>query len=154
MCDSDHAEDKGTRHSCTGFLIFCNMALINWVSKKQATIRTSVRGAEFVATKHGIKKLQGICYKHCMMGIPLTWPSFIFADNNSQATNSIRPESTSKKILNSICYHAMQESVAMGESLITAVSLLLNLEAAQWGRSVLFSDEQKLLFEGRKKRFA
>jgi hypothetical protein len=32
-----------------------------------------------------------------------------------------------------------------------AVSLLLNLEAAQQGRSMLFSDEQKLPFEGGKK---
>jgi hypothetical protein len=29
MCDSDHAGDKRTRRSCTGFLIFCNMALID-----------------------------------------------------------------------------------------------------------------------------
>jgi hypothetical protein len=29
------------------FFIFCNMALIDWVSKKQATIETSVFGAEF-----------------------------------------------------------------------------------------------------------
>ncbi len=35
-----------------------------------------------------------------------------------------------------------------------AVSLLLNLEAVQRGRSMLFSDEEKLLFEGRKKGFA
>jgi hypothetical protein len=33
------------------------------------------------------------------------------------------------------------------------VSLLLNLEAARQGRSMLFSDEQKLLFEGGKKGF-
>jgi hypothetical protein len=57
MCDSDHAGDKRTRHSCTGFLIFCNMALIDWVSKKQATIETSVFGAKFVAMKHGIEKI-------------------------------------------------------------------------------------------------
>ncbi len=56
MYDSDHAEDKRTRRSHTGFLIFCNMALIDWVSKKQAT-KTSVFGAEFVAMKHGIEKL-------------------------------------------------------------------------------------------------
>jgi hypothetical protein len=37
---------------------------------------------------------------------------------------------------------------------ILAISLLLNLEAAQQVRSVLFSDEQKLLFEGRKKGYA
>jgi hypothetical protein len=35
----------------------------------------------------------------------------------------------------------------------SAVSLLLNLEAAQQRRSMLFSDEQKLLFEGGKKGF-
>jgi hypothetical protein len=39
-CDSDHAGEKRTRCSCTDFLIFCNMALIDWVSKKQATIET------------------------------------------------------------------------------------------------------------------
>jgi hypothetical protein len=38
-------------------------------------------------------------------------------------------------------------------SLSPVVSLLLNLEAARQGRSVLFSDEQKLLFKGGKKGF-
>jgi hypothetical protein len=31
------------------------MALIDWVSKKQATIEISVSGAEFIAMKHGIE---------------------------------------------------------------------------------------------------
>jgi hypothetical protein len=35
-----------------------------------------------------------------------------------------------------------------------AISLLLNLEAAQQGRSMLFSDEQKLLFKEGKKGIA
>ena len=60
MCDSDHAGEQRTRRSCTGFLIFCNMALIDWVSKCQPTIETSVFGAEFVAMKHGIEKLRGL----------------------------------------------------------------------------------------------
>jgi hypothetical protein len=34
-----------------------------------------------------------------------------------------------------------------------AVSLLLNLEAARQGRSMLFSDEQKLLFDSGEKGF-
>jgi hypothetical protein len=117
MCDSDHAGDKRTRCSRTGFLIFCNMALIDWVSKKQATIDTFVFGAEFIAMKHGIEKLRGLCYKLCMMGIPLTGPSYIYADNKSQVTNSTIHELILKKKRNSICYHAVQESVAMGESL-------------------------------------
>jgi hypothetical protein len=55
------------------------------------------------------------------MGIPLTGPSYIYGDNKSQVTNSTRPESTLKKKCNSICYHAVRESVAMGESLITHI---------------------------------
>ncbi len=127
MCGSDHAGDKRTRQSCTGFLIFSNMALIDWVSKKQATIETSVFGAEFAAMKHGIEKLQGLCYKLCMMGIPLTGPSFINATNKLQVTNSTRPQLNLKKKCNSICYHAVQESVAMGESLITHIDSEENL---------------------------
>ena len=42
MCNSDHAGDKQTRRSRTGILIFCNMALIDWILKKQPTIETSV----------------------------------------------------------------------------------------------------------------
>ncbi len=61
------------------------------------------------------------------MGIPLTGPSFIYADNKSQMTNSTIPESTLKKKYNSICYHAAQESVAIGELLITHIDSEDNL---------------------------
>jgi hypothetical protein len=57
-----------------------------------------------------------------MMGIPFTGPSFIYGDNKSQITNSTKPELTLKKKCNSICYHAVGESVAMGESRITHIS--------------------------------
>jgi hypothetical protein len=127
MVDSDHAGDTTTRRSRTGFLIFCNLAPIIWMSKKQATIETSVFGAEFVAMKHGIETLRGLRYKVRMMGIPLTGPSYIYGDNKSQVTNSSRPESTLKKKCNSICYHAIRESVAMGESLITHIKTDDNL---------------------------
>jgi hypothetical protein len=60
MVDSDHAGDKRTRRSCTGFIIFCNLAPIIWLSKQQATIETSYFGAEFVAMKYGIEMLRGL----------------------------------------------------------------------------------------------
>ena len=125
--DSDHAGDKKTRRSRTGFLIFCNMALIDWVSKKQPTVESSVFGAEFVAMKHGIEKLRGLRYKCRMMGIPLSGPSYVYGDNKCTITNSTRPESTLKKKNNSICYHTVRESVAMNESLITHIGTADNL---------------------------
>ena len=57
----------------------------------------------------------------------MTGPSFIYMDNKSQVTNSTRPESTLKKKCNSVCYHAIRESVAMGESLITHIPTQCNL---------------------------
>ena len=119
--DSDHANDKLTRRSRTGFFIFLNSALIMWLSKKQSTIETSVFGAEFVAMKHGIETLRGLRYKLRMMGVPVNGPSFVYGDNKSVITNTSRPESTLRKKNNQICYHAVRESVAMDESRTTHI---------------------------------
>jgi hypothetical protein len=75
MVDSDHAVEKWTRRSRTGFIIFCNPAPNIWLSKQQATIESLVFGAEFVVMKHGIEMLRGLRYKICMMGIPLSGPT-------------------------------------------------------------------------------
>ena len=71
--------------------------------------------------KHGMENLHGLRYKLRMMGVPISGPSFIYGDNMSVIHNTQRPESTLKKKSNSICYHAMTESVAMGESLTTHI---------------------------------
>jgi hypothetical protein len=97
------------------------------LSKQQATIETSVFGAEFVAMKHGVETLRGLRYKICMMGIPLSGPTYIYGDNKSQVTNSSRPDSTLKKKCNSICYHAIRELVAMDETLLMHIRTGENL---------------------------
>ena len=49
------------------------------------------------------------------------------AKKKSAITNSTRPASTLKKKSNSIFYHAIRESVAMGESLLAHVGAHDNL---------------------------
>ena len=115
--DSDHAGEKRTRRSRLGFFVFTNTALVQWFSKQQATIETSVFGAEFVAMKIGMESLRGQRYKLRMMGVGISGPSYIYGDNMLVIHNTQRPESMPKKKSNSICYHAIRESVAMGESL-------------------------------------
>jgi hypothetical protein len=127
MVDSDHAGDKSTRRSRTGFLIFLNMSLIAWLSQKQPTIESSVFGAEFVAMKNGVEALRGIRYKLRMMGVPLTGASYVYGDNMSVIHNTQRPESTLRKKNLSICYHAVREAVAMGEILTTHIKTDNNL---------------------------
>ena len=114
--DSDHAGDKMTRQSRTGYFIFLNTALIDWLSKNQVTIESSVFGAEFIAMKTGVEALRGIRYKLRMMGVPLTGPTFIYGDNMYVIYNTSRPESTLNKKSNSICYHAVRKAVASGDS--------------------------------------
>ena len=58
--DSNHDVDKATCWSRTEFLIFMNIYLIQWMSKKQPTIEKSVFGADIVVMKHGMKTLRGI----------------------------------------------------------------------------------------------
>ena len=124
--DSDHAGDSTTRRSRSGFFIFMNMAPVAWYSKKQNTCETSVFGAEFVAMKIGMEAVRGFRYKLRMMGVPISGPTYIYGDNMSGIHNTQRPESTLNKKSNSICYHAVRESVAMGESITAHVPTLLN----------------------------
>ena len=106
--DSDHAGDKLTRQSRTGYIIFLNNAPIYWLSKKQVTIETSLFGAEFVAMKIEMETLRGLQYNLRMMGVPILGPSFICGDNMSVIHNTQRLESALTKKLNSICCHLIK----------------------------------------------
>ena len=50
------------------------------------------------------------------MGVPIWGPLLIYGDNMYVIHNTQQPESTLKKKSNSIAYHAVWESVTMGES--------------------------------------
>ena len=107
--DSDHAGDKVTRRSRTGFLVYLNSALIYWLSKKQTSVETASFGSEFVAMKQCCEYLRGIRYKPRMMGIPVNNPVFTYGDNQSVLWNTSVPDSTLKKKSNSIAYHYVRE---------------------------------------------
>jgi hypothetical protein len=81
-------------------------------------VESSVFGAEFVAMKNGIETYRGLSYKLRMMGVTLSGPTFVYGDNMYVVHNTQRPEYGLKKKSNSICYHAVRESAAMGESII------------------------------------
>ena len=60
------------------------------------------------------------------MGVPISGPSHIYDDKISVINNTQQPESMLKKKSNSICYHAIRESVAMGECLTGHISTHVN----------------------------
>ena len=67
--------------------------------------------------KIGMESLRGLQYKLRMMGVEIDNHLYIYGDNMSVIHNTQQPESMLKKKSNSICYHAVRESVAMGEAL-------------------------------------
>ena len=125
--DSDHAGYKATQCPQNVFMTYVNMALINWLSKKQPTIESSVFGSEFVAMDTGMSALCGIIHKFLIVGMSLTGPSYIYGDNMSVIKNTQKPESTPKKKNNSIFYHAMRESIVMGELITSHIPTNSNL---------------------------
>jgi hypothetical protein len=119
--DADHAGNQVTRRSRTGYLMFVNMALVSWYTKKQGSVEGASFGSEFVAMKTAVEANRALRYKLRMMGVPVDGPTYMYADNMSTIHNSSVPESKLKKKNNSIAYHAVREAVAMGEVLVAYI---------------------------------
>jgi hypothetical protein len=49
--------------------------------------------------------------------VTLSGPTFVYGDNMSVVHNTQCPESVLNKKSNSLCYHMVRESAAMGESI-------------------------------------
>jgi hypothetical protein len=124
--DSDHAGEHITHRSRKGFLICLSMAPIVWFSKRQPTVESSVFGAEFFAMKNGIETTRGLRYKLRMMGVTIDGSTYVYCDNMSVVHNTQRPESVLKKKSNTIFYHEVRESTAMGKSIIVHVPSVNN----------------------------
>jgi hypothetical protein len=124
--DSYHAGEQFTRRSRTGFVTYLNMAPIVCFSKHQPNVESSVFGAEFVAMKNGIETCSGLRYKLIMMGVTLSGPIAVYGDNMSVLHSTQRPEYILNKKSNSICYHTVRESAAIGESIIRHVPSIDN----------------------------
>lgn len=119
--DADFAGEKLTRRSRTGYIIMLNNSPIYWYSKKQSACETSSFGSEFLALKTCCEYLRGLRLKLRQMGIPVSYPCFIFGDNQSVLWNCTVPESMLKKKTSSVAYHFVREGVSRDEWRITYV---------------------------------
>jgi hypothetical protein len=54
-CDSDFASDTSDHKSFTGFLIYLNGHLVDWVTRKQSLTATSTSEAEYIALSEACK---------------------------------------------------------------------------------------------------
>ena len=80
-----------------------------------------------------------------MMDVPLTSLSCIYSDNMPVIHNTQIPESALKNKNNSIFYHAMWESAAMGKSITSNIPTNFNL--SEISTRIFFGQKKKLMVE-------
>ena len=119
--DADHAGNRMTRRSRTGFIIYINNSPIVWYTKKQGSVEGATFGSDLMAMKTATEENRALRYKLRMMGVPVETPTYMYGDNMSVIHNTSKPESTLKKKSNSIAYHLIREAVAKGEILTAYV---------------------------------
>ena len=110
----DHAGNKMTRQSHTGFIIFMNMAPGYWYSKRQNSVETSTYSSEMVALRIVAEKIIDLRYKLHMFGIPVDDYANIFCDNETVHKSTSIADSTLKKKHNSVAYHKIRECTVAG----------------------------------------
>ena len=112
--DADHAGDKVTRRSQSGFVIYGNSAPLIWFSKKQSTLEASTFGAEMVAMRVCTEAITALRHKLRTFGIPVLESTSVFCDNGSVVNSTSDPTGRLGKKHLAICWHKIRECCAQG----------------------------------------
>lgn len=134
--DASHANNKKTRRSHIGHIIFVNRAPILWYSKRTQTVETSTFSSEFIAMKTCIEAIVGFRYKLRMFGIPIheDHATNVFCDNESVVNNTSKVESVLNKKHAALAYNYCRWSVAAGVASIAWIDGRENIADAMTKR--------------------
>ena len=123
--DGNHAGNKQTRRSRTGFMICMKFV------------------AEFIAMNVSVDTLHDTKYKLMMMVIPISGPSYFYGGNMLVIHDSSNLVLTLMKKCNAIAYHALHKSEAIKESFTGHIrsednaANLLNKVVTGWEKNLL-----------------
>ena len=81
LTDSDWGQDKETRKSVTGFIIYLNGVAIAWRSKAQGAVALSSTEAEYYALSEAVMEIKFIVQILQFLEIEIEYPIDIFVDN-------------------------------------------------------------------------
>jgi hypothetical protein len=101
-----------TGRSVTGILHLCNQTLVDWYSKRQATVETATFGSEFTAARIASDQIIDLRTTLRYLGVPVNHKSYMFGDNQAVVTNSSIPHSSLNKRHNALSYHRVREMIA------------------------------------------
>jgi hypothetical protein len=110
--DANLYHDMVAGRSITAILHFLNQTLMDWYSKKQATVETATFGSEFIAARTTIDQILDLRMTLCYLGIPIPEKSYVFGDNKTVINASLTPHAKLHKRHNTLSFHHVQETVA------------------------------------------
>jgi hypothetical protein len=148
-CDANLCHDLITGRAVTGILHFVNGMVIDWYSKKQATVETATYGAEFVAARIAIDQIVDLRLFLRYMGIPIVGISYLFGDNQSVFLSSTLLQSSLKKRHNALSYHRVREAIAAkiaGMFKIPTDKNYSDVVTKHWGHTKMWPTLKQLFF--------
>jgi hypothetical protein len=147
--DANLYHDMLTGRSVTGILHLCNQTLIEWYSKRQATVETATFGSEFTAARIAVDQIMDLRTTLRYLGVPVHEKSYMFGDNQSVVTNSTIPHSSLNKRHNALAYHRVREMIAadiLGYYWIDGKDNPADIVSKHWGYQQVWQLLQPLLF--------
>ena len=101
-----------TGHSVTGTLTLVNKTILDWYSKKQATVETATYGSEFVAARTATEQMIDLRVTLRYLGANLRQVSYLFGDNQSVVKSSSIPHAKLHKRHVLLSFHRVREAIA------------------------------------------
>jgi hypothetical protein len=110
--DANLYHDLLTGRSVTGVLHLINQALIDWYSRRQATVETATFGSKFTAARIAVDQIIELRTTLRYLGVPVNEKNFMFGDNQAVVNNNSIPHSLLNKRHNTLVYHRVSEMIA------------------------------------------
>jgi hypothetical protein len=147
--DANLYHDMLTGRSVTGIIHLCNQTLVDWYSKRQATVESATFGSEFTAARIAVDQIIDLRTTLRYLGVPVVQKSFMFGDNQSVVTNSTIPHSSLNKRHNALAYHRVREMIAakvLGYYWIDGKDNPADIVSKHWGYQQVWKLLKPLLF--------
>jgi hypothetical protein len=96
----------------TGVIHLCNGTLVDWYSKRKATVETATFGSEFTDARIAVYQIIDLRTTLRYLGVPVNNKSYMFVDNQAVVSNSTLPHSSLNKKHNALAYHRVREIIS------------------------------------------
>jgi hypothetical protein len=112
--DANLTHDVTTGKSVTGILHLNNKTLLDWYSKKQATVETATYGSEFVAARICVEQIINLRSTLRYLGIPVREKNYMFGGNKSVVDSSMGLHAKLHKRHTMLSFHRVREAISSG----------------------------------------